>query len=140
MRLHCTAAWPSAPWAAVLFRHCGPLGPLGGRLPGAGADRSHRRPLAAARRIRLLASGLASPWAASAALPPPVLCSVTVCPAPGLWAPRGPGVRPPGLLPLLCRFPRLVFVPVPLGPFLRRLRRRCSLTEVCDLSSANGLR
>lgn len=120
IRLHCTAAWPSAPWAAVLFRHCGPLGPLGGRLPGPGAFRSPRRPPAAARRIRLLASGLASPWAASAPRPPPWLCSVVGGPGPGLWAPEGPGVVPPcgalcrrwasapsGCFPRpLCRLPR----------------------------------
>ena len=41
---------------------------------------------------RLLASGLASPWAASAALPPPALCSIVGRPGPGLLAPWGAGV------------------------------------------------
>lgn len=111
--------------AAVLFRHCGAFGPLGGSLPGPGACRSGRgrsgrplrRPPAAARRIRLLASGLASPWAASAPRPPPGLCSVVGGPGPGLWAPEGPGVAPPfgslrrpsGLLPPVAS-------PAPLSP------------------------
>lgn len=122
IRLHCTAAWPSAPWAAVLFRHCGPLGPLGGRLPGPGAFRSPRRPPAAARRMRLLASGLASPWAASAPRPPPWLCSVVGGPGPGLWAPEGPGVVPP------CGAPRRRWASAPSGCFPRPL---CRLPRCC---------
>lgn len=104
MRLHCTAAW-SRPCGRALFAHCGPLGALGRRLPGAGAYRSARgrssRP-PGGPRLRLVAFVSSPPaWRApcrapaSAPRPPPVLGSVVGSPAPGLWAPGGAGGAPP---------------------------------------------
>ena len=79
---------------------------------------------------RLLASGLASPWAASAALPPPALCSVIGRPGPGLLAPWGGGGF--SLLPLLVGpraspFPRFWFPP----PLVARRELLAALAGGC---------
>lgn len=86
--------------------------------------------------------------AASAALPPPALCSIVGRPAPGLRAPRGAGVFSlPGLLVGLrtSPFPRFWFPPPSVARFLspvggRRLRRRSfSYSDGVDLAaSAEG--
>ena len=124
--------------AAVLFRHCGPFGPLGGRLPGPGAFRSARgpssgplgRPPASARRVRLLAFGLAFPCRGPLRLPVPRPSSalVSVARARGFGLLGGRGCAPS--VPLWAVWPPCVswlLSPAPLSPGFawRRLRRRC---------------
>lgn len=100
----------AVPFGAVLFRHCGPFGPLGGRLAAAGACRSGaagapglRCASLAAVRLRSAAARFPSfllRWSFLPLVGP--LCSGIGGPAARLWAPGGPSV-----CALLCRCGRL---------------------------------
>ena len=149
VRLHCTAAW-SRPCGRALFAHCGRIAALARRLQGpertcSGRGRASRPlwlpPAAASSPCPVALSVLPFPAprlrpgvplsvAASAALPPPALCSVVGRPGPGLLAPWGGGGF--SLLPLLVGpraspFPRFWFPP----PLVARRELLAALAGGC---------
>lgn len=106
VRLHCTAAWPSALWPPSFLRTAGPAqgrAPWRGGSRGPGGGRSHRRPPAsAASPCRVALSVLPSPapclrpcvpWWARFGFPPPaaaLLCHRWAGPAAsGSWGAGG---------------------------------------------------
>ena len=145
VRLHCTAAWPSSRFGGppsflrTAGRRCGPW-----RGGSRGPERTCSvwlPPAAASSPCPVALSVLPFPAprlrprvplsvAASAALPPPALCSVIGRPGPGLLAPWGGGGF--SLLPLLVGpraspFPRFWFPP----PLVARRELLAALAGGC---------